>query len=265
MRILLTGSHGFIGSHFRRKSGYGDMVLWDLKIGKDIFNLRKNDLKGVDIIVHLAAKISVEESWQKPEEYLRNNTLGTLHLARLAKEAGVRRFVFSSSAAAYGNPMTPYGASKLSAEKFLEAFRDELEILILRFFNVYGKGQTPEYAGVITKFVNQAKFGKKLTIYGDGSSIRDFIYVDDVVRGIKKAIETKNKQYFAKPLDLGTGKGTRVKKLSRLVSGLAGEPLRVKYEPVRREIKKSIARPNRLFGQKFVTLREGLSKEFFDA
>lgn len=264
MKILLTGSHGFIGSHFRKKSGYKAIIPWDLKIGKDIFDLKKKDLRGVEAIVHLAAKISVEESWQKPEEYLRTNTLGTLHLAELAKDSGVKRFVFASSAAAYGNPMAQYGASKLAAEKFLEAFDNDLEVLILRFFNVYGSGQSPEYAGVITRFVNQAKKGEELTIYGQGSSVRDFIYIDDVVGGIKKAIETRNLAYFAKPLDLGTGKGTSVKKLARLVSGLAGEPLRAKYEPARREIKKSIARPSRLFGKKFVPLQEGLAKEFFN-
>lgn len=264
MRILLTGSHGFIGSHFRQKSGFKDIISWDLKVGKDIFDLKRKDLRGLDAVVHLAARISVEESWEKPEKYLRTNTLGTLHLAKLAKDTGVKRFIFSSSAAAYGSPMTPYGASKLSAEKFLESLSENLEVLILRFFNVYGKGQSSEYAGVITRFINQAKRGEKLTIYGDGSSIRDFIYVDDVVKGIKKAIETRDPAYFAKPLDLGTGRGASVKKLARLVSRLAGEPLRVSFEPARREIKRSRARPSKLFGKNFMKLDEGLTKGFFN-
>lgn len=261
MKILLTGSHGFIGTHFRKKSGYKNIICWDRKIGKDIKNIRIKDLRGIDVIIHLAADISGNESWRRPVQYLSNNTVNTLKLAEKAVKAGVKKFIFASSAAVYGSPITPYGLSKHAAEDALANYSDKIDIIILRFFNIYGKGQNKEYAGVITKFFECLKKGKTLQVFNNGISIRDFIYIDDVVKSIKRAIYIKGYNVF----NIGTGKGIKIRDLAFLFRDLFDGGISVEIQSkFKNEILISIAwrdsQNRRLFNWKFTDLKSGLKK-----
>ncbi|MBC7113915.1 MAG: NAD-dependent epimerase/dehydratase family protein, partial [Candidatus Methanomethyliales bacterium] len=228
MNVLVTGGAGFIGSHLVKillEHGHNVTVLDNLTTGKierlsDFINkiifvngdildefLIKQILKGIDVVVHLAALISVEESVEKPDLYHLVNTVGTIKLLQYSAQASVDKFIFTSSCAVYGdpielpikeshpiNPLSPYAMSKVSAEKecmrFAEA--DDIHVIILRLFNVYGPGQNfNQYAGVITKFAQRIRNGNPPIIYGTGEQTRDFIFVEDVARYITAALEMK--------------------------------------------------------------------------
>jgi len=266
MKVLITGGWGFIGNNFTEQYSKKFDVIedhWDLKnivFDGNILHIKPHDLKATDTVIHLAAHISGEESWKIPHDYIINNTVNTLNLVKCAIDAKVKRIIFASSAAVYGNPLTPYGASKLAAEHILECYKDQIEVIILRIFNVYGKGQNEEYAGVITKFLDCIKEGKPIIVYGDGLSIRDYIHIDDVTRVLYKACKTKGRRWFEKPVQVGTGVGTSVVDLYKILDKLYETvDVKVKSGPQRKEIRKSIARIDRtLLPWKFITLGEGL-------
>lgn len=262
MKILLTGSHGFIGTHFRKKSGFKNIVCIDRKIGKKVEAIKLKDLKNIKVIVHLAASISGRESWEKPEEYIRNNTINTIRLFRLAQKAHVPLFIFASSAAVYGGQLTPYGLSKAAADHYLEAYReDELTpwIVTLRFFNVYGKGQNPEYAGVITKFWQAIKKNKKMQLFNSGKSTRDFVYVDDIVKALVKVINEP--MYFNdRAMDVATGKSISIKKLGELMEKIVGRKVGFENAGELDEITNSKGENEAEFDWKFTKLEDGLRK-----
>jgi len=226
--IGVVGGAGFIGIHTVKmldRLGYEVVVIDNLskarrenidelnKMGIEIriADIRSDEikkaLKGVERIIHLAALISVEESLKNPRLYCQVNIYGTVNLLDACVEAGVERFVYASSAAVYGNPkylpidekhplkpLSPYGASKASGELFCLVYNslNRLETVILRYFNVYGPGQSDEYAGVITRFIKSVIKGKPPVIYGDGLQTRDFIYVEDVALANVKALFKEN-------------------------------------------------------------------------
>lgn len=257
MKVLLTGSHGFLGTHIRETLKH-EFDCWDYKINRRVENIRSEDLKGIDAIVHLAASISVPESFKKPITYFANNTMSTLVLVSLAKAAGIKKFIFPSSAAVYANPLSPYGASKLSAEHILDCYKISMNIHILRLFNVYGKGQSKEYAGVITKFIDQIKDNKPITLHGDGSQTRDFIYVGDVVKIIDKLL-TSN-MCSDVPIDIATHKRTSILELAETLKKLyKKDPPYSRYELENESIKHSIGKktPKALI-EEMTTLEEGL-------
>lgn len=265
-KILLTGSHGFIGTYLRKALNLKEKDCWDEKqsMNRTIFAIEPEDLKGYDTIVHLAALISGDESWDIPNEYLFTNAMGTFHIVKNAIEAGVKKIIFTSSAAIYGNPLTPYGASKKSAEAILECYQDDIGISVLRFFNVYGKGQNPQYAGVITKLIKASKEDKPFFLYGDGENTRDYIHVDDVVEIIKNSLE---RPAFPLPIDIGTGIGTSVNNLINIISKIAGKRLIVRQGIERKEIKQSIAAnqfAQELLDRPFIKLEDGLRKLYED-
>ncbi|MEM3997702.1 MAG: NAD-dependent epimerase/dehydratase family protein [Pyrobaculum sp.] len=264
MKIVVTGGAGFIGSHiaaYLASRGYKVLAVDSLERASNLqrlkeadvplikADLRFSDLPEADAIVHVAAYISVEESWEKPYEYLWNNAAVT---AKVAKYAAERRIhvVYLSSAAVYGNPLytpidenhptqplSPYGLSKLAGEQIIFMYPG-LKYTIARLFNVYGPGQTSPYAGVITRFLERARAKQPPVIYGDGEQTRDFIYVEDVARFVETALE-KNAQGI---YNVGTGKATSIKHLALLVmklAGIEGEPI---YAPPRPgDIRHSIA------------------------
>lgn len=244
MKILLTGSDGFIGSHFKKAIQSNldiELDCWDLKIGRDIADIRLEDLIGVDVIVHLASWISVPHSFESPVSYIENNTVNTMRLIKLAKIAGVKKFLFSSSSSVYADPLSPYGASKLSAEKCLDCYKNDLDIVILRFFNVYGEGQNREYSGVITKFFEGIKKEKQITIYGDGQQTRDFTYVGDVVNIIKNII--LNDYKFSQPFDVAKGQSISISDLAKTIFQITGIDCKIRYEKARKEIRYSMGNP----------------------
>ena len=216
MKILVTGGAGFIGSHIvEHFQGQAEVrVLDNLRTGFR-HNLAGFDVdfiegsildrevvreavRGVDIIFHLAAMISVPESMEKPVECVEVNTLGTLVVLEEAAAAGVRKLCLSTSAAVYGDnptvpkresmipePKSPYAITKLSDEYYCTMFANEgrLQTACLRYFNVFGPRQDPQsqYAAAIPIFISKALAGEPITIFGDGEQTRDFIYVKDVV------------------------------------------------------------------------------------
>lgn len=265
MKILLTGSKGFVGRHLTRQlSCRHEIVEYDLKDGKDIFNRRLLDknTEGVDIIIHLAAFVSGIESWEKPEEYLTNNIIGTLRVFESAIKNKVRKMILFSSAAVYGQPLTPYGASKIGAEAIAEMFKDKLEVVVIRPFNIYGKWQNSRCAYVIHNFVEGIdKFGK-IKIYGSGRQTRDFIFISDVVSVIEYLLETNVPNG---PIDLGTGQSVKIVDLARKIGKILDKDYEVIFEKRRREPFESKAntRALRVAGIKvndFIKIDEGLRK-----
>lgn len=215
MRILVTGGAGFIGSHIvEHFQGRAEVrVLDNLRTGfrhnLDGLNCEliegsildrgvvRRVVEGVDCVFHLAAMISVPESMEKPIECCELNAQGTLILLEEAARAGVRKLVFSSSAAIYGDnpvvpkvetmlpePRSPYAITKLDGEYYCRMFADEgrLQTACLRYFNVFGPRQDPrsQYAAAVPIFIQRALRNEPLTIYGDGQQTRDFIYVRDI-------------------------------------------------------------------------------------
>lgn len=213
----------------------------------------------IDICIHLAAKIDFRNPLSDPLETRDVNIKGTLNMLELCSNYNVQNFIFASSAAVYGNstilpvseaqelePISTYGASKAAGEALVSSYRSKIKNCVcLRFFNVYGKGQISQYAGVITRFVKRLSDQLPPIIYGDGNQTRDFISIDDVVRAIilsmnKSIVETSGGNIF----NIGTGTPTRILDLARTMIDLYGlknivRPLH--FDPVEGDIKHSCA------------------------
>ena len=176
------------------------LVIGDITVHDEV----SNAISGHDIVIHLAAKNSVEESIKFPEQTFSTNVDGTKNVLNACVEHGIN-IIAASSAAVYRdpensnlpisedvttNPTSPYGESKVKMEQLIQSFSKEhnLNSIILRIFNVYGKGQSPEYAGVITKFQEKISKNDPLEVFGDGLQTRDFVSIQDVVESIFLAI-----------------------------------------------------------------------------
>jgi UDP-N-acetylglucosamine/UDP-N-acetyl-alpha-D-glucosaminouronate 4-epimerase len=281
MKYLVTGGAGFIGSHLARElANLGEVtILDDLSAGKmeriqDLLDSRKAQFvrgsilhrnflleacRGVDCIFHLAADVSVSRSMERPLEVHEVNATGTLSVLATAREAGVKKVVFSSSAAVYGDspvspklesicpePLSPYAASKLAGEYYCEVYRRsyDLPTASLRYFNVYGPAQDPrsEYAAVIPSFIMNVLRRRPPVIFGDGNQIRDFVSVRDVVRANILAMQRDAVGTF----NIGTGDGVTIRDLARVImeiGGLSREPVFEKTRPG--DIRKSVANISR--------------------
>lgn len=222
MRILVTGGAGFLGSALANRlaaEGHLVRVLDDLSAGDrgrldprvvltagDIRDVPKlwSLLNGVDCVYHLAARVSVPESVLYPVQYNEVNVGGTVSLLTAMRDAQVKRVVFASSGAAYGEqaeqpvrenaplrPTTPYAVSKMASEAYVQAIGDlwGIETVILRIFNAYGPGQPlpPSHAPVVARFLRQATSGASVVLFGNGLQTRDFIFIDDVVEALARA------------------------------------------------------------------------------
>lgn len=236
MNILITGGAGFIGSNlleFLKKSNYKLSILDNLTGGNtgyksfttknfikgDIrdFTVCKKSTEGIDAVVHLAARGNVAESVSSPQTNFENNALGTLNMLRACKENKVSRFVLASTGGALmGNcklpvneesvprPISPYGASKLACEGYCHAFANTygIKITILRFSNVYGPFSLNK-TGIVNSVMKKISLEQDIVIYGNGKSTRDFIYVNDICKGIVKSID--NEPQICSIYHLGTG------------------------------------------------------------
>ncbi|MEM2030926.1 MAG: NAD-dependent epimerase/dehydratase family protein [Archaeoglobaceae archaeon] len=258
--ILVTGSAGQIGSYVLEsfENAYGV----DLKPFKDLpiligdlrdYEFVKRVVKDADIVIHLAAQVSVEKSWKDPVFDLENNVIATINLLRASLDFGVEKFVYFSSAAVYGNPVylpideehqknpiSPYGVSKLFAEQYCRLFSDKIDILILRPFNVFSERMNAEdpYSGVIAKFIARAKKKQPLVIYGDGKQTRDFVHVKDVLKALKIVLKRGKS---GEAYNVGTGKETSILELAKLVNELSGNEGIVFEKPREGDIKRSYA------------------------
>jgi UDP-glucose 4-epimerase len=217
---VVTGGGGFIGSHLaeallergvrvRILDNFSTGVRAQVPAGAELLEGDVNDLagkavRGATVVYHLAALPSVPRSVRDPLESHRATAQGTLAVLAASEQAGVKRVVFTSSSAVYGDspalpkretmapqPMSPYATAKLSGEEYARswALRGSLETVTLRFFNIYGPRQDPDspYAAVVPIFLRRLGEGKPMPVHGDGSQTRDFCYVSDVVDGLIRA------------------------------------------------------------------------------
>lgn len=298
MNLIVTGGAGFIGSHLTKyliKKGHSVSVIDSLRRGSfenlreikdqidfqeiDILDYEKmkNIAKNADGIFHQAALGSIPQSFKEPEEYHRVNAIGTENVLKLAKEFGFK-VVYASSSSVYGNqdkfpikedaekkPLNPYGQSKLESEQFAKKYADDrVKVIGLRYFNVFGIGQNPNYAGVIPKFIERLVQHKPPIIYGDGNQLRNFTFVDDVVEANVLAFENKIEHAF---MNIATGVMTSVKELATIMIRLSGLSIEPTYEKARDgDIEKSQAdislAKNLINWVPKTTLEEGLEKIF---
>ena len=255
MISLVTGGAGFIGSNLvdyliqqghevicvdNESAECNDKFYWNDKacnIIGDItdYDFMKNCFKDVDYVFHLAAESRLQPAIKNPIEAVYKNCVGTTTILQCAREAGVKRFVYSSTSSGYGfNPspnvetqpddcLNPYSASKVAAEKFCKMYSDlyGLETVVLRYFNVFGE-RSPrrgQYAPVIGIFDRQKLSGEALTIVGDGTQRRDFIYVGDVAKANLIAAEaTLDKKYFGQVFNIGSGINYSVQEIADAIS-----------------------------------------------
>jgi nucleoside-diphosphate-sugar epimerase len=298
---LVTGGAGFIGSHLvdeLLRQGYQVRVLDNLSTGH-LHNLAETQphiefiegdirdracldraVEGIDYIFHLAAMVSVPESLQKPIEAEMINAVGTLALLSAASEAQVKRLIFSSTCAVYGDeqtlpktetmlpqPKSPYAISKLTAEHYCLMFNvtTALETVVLRNFNVYGPRQDPSsvYSGVISIFVDHLSQQNRPFIFGDGEQTRDFIYVEDVVKANLVAAESAGAA--GRVFNIGTGRPHSINTLFDHLTSLLNVQLSPIYRPERAgDIRHSVGdirTANRVMGWTWqVPFEEGLLK-----
>jgi UDP-glucose 4-epimerase len=275
MKVCVTGGAGFIGSNLVRllvSEGHRVTVLDNLLSGYcsnldpypqvefikgDVRDSRVvgRALAGAEVVFHLAASVGNLRSIEKPIEDSDINVLGTLQVLEAARKQGVRKVVFSSSAAIFGElrtipigedhpaePDTPYGASKLAAEKLCLAYAKlyPVECICLRYFNVYGINQRYDtYGNVIPIFARRILRGQPLVVFGDGEQTRDFVNVRDVARANYQAALSKG---LSRAFNIGGGARTRINYLIGLMLQASGMRATVVYEPVRKgDVRHSLA------------------------
>jgi UDP-glucose 4-epimerase len=284
MNILVTGGAGFIGSHIVEhyqgqgkirvldnfRSGYKrNLAGFDVELVEGSVLDRKAvayAVEGIDFLFHLAAMISVPESMDNPIECTDINTNGTLTVLEEAAKAGVKKLVFSSSAAIYGDnpivpkvetmlpePKSPYAVSKLDGEYYCKIFHDtgRLNTVCLRYFNVFGPRQDPnsQYAAAVPIFLDKALQNEAITIFGDGLQTRDFIYVKDVVRA--------NAHLATRPEATGVhnvayGNKITIRDLASKIIDLTGSSSKIEHAAERvGDVKHSLAKIDKLLATGF--------------
>ena len=262
MKYAVTGGAGFIGSHLvKNLVEHGDeiIVIDNLNTGKkkniekfsekidffevDIrdFNAIEDILKNVDGIFHEAALASVQDSFRIPDEFFDVNVKGTENIFKIGKKLGIK-VVYASSSSVYGNPIqvpikesdgknpfNPYAKTKLEDDELAEKYaRNDLKVIGLRYFNVFGPGQSKEYAGVIKLFLERIQQGLPPLINGDGLQVRDFVYVNDVVNANILAMESNIDSEF---FNIGTNSVVSVLDLANMIIKFSGLKLKPIHRP----------------------------------
>ena len=273
MKYIVTGGAGFVGSNLVKllvNQGHDVTVIDNLHTGKkenldslnkkiqfkniDIrdYELLEKNLKNINGVFHQAALTVVQDSFDKPKEYHDVNVVGTENIFKLAHKNNFK-VVYASSSSVYGHknnipiketesrePINPYGQTKLDDEYLVKKYsKMGVKIIGLRYFNIFGKGQTLEYAGVITKFLDRIKQKKAPMIYGKGSQIRDFIFVEDIVEANFMAMTSDVSNLL---VNVGTGNAISILELAQMmikISKLDLEPLFL--DPLDGDIEKSQA------------------------
>lgn len=258
--VLVTGGAGFIGSHFvdhlLSEGGWQITVVDDFNdfyspgikraniaphLTSSNYKLVEADIRDYaslekifdedefDVIVHLAARAGVRPSLAEPKLYTETNVNGTLNLLELAKQHGVRQFVFGSSSSVYGinrkvpfaeddrihQPISPYAATKAAGELICHTYAHlyDIRCVCLRFFTVYGARQRPDLA--IHKFSKLISQGKPIQVFGDGTARRDYTYIDDIIQGVRAAIDYDKSMYEI--FNLGESQTTELSELIHLL------------------------------------------------
>ncbi len=264
MNFAVTGGAGFIGSHIVKRlasDGHGITVIDNLSRGS-ISNLEdvddridfvdmdiceygrlKETLRNIDGIFHDAALAYIPSSYGNEDKYRQVNVAGTENVFRIGLEHGIR-IVYASSSTVYGDghgipiqedsarrPLNPYGMTKLEAELAAERYvKMGAQIISLRYFNVVGLGRRQAYSAVVPRFLDRLKEGKPPIIYGDGSQIKDFVFVHDVVQANLAAMESSIRNGF---FNIGSGRSISITDLARLMIKISGKYLEPKYEDPR--------------------------------
>lgn len=266
MKVIVTGGAGFVGSHMVEllvQNGHFPIIVDNLNSGrysniKRFVDEGKADFVKADIrnsqnlqkipkasaVIHMAAIASVVESISNPILVNDVNVTGTLNMLEFCRKNNIRKFVFTSSAAIFGNyerkitensptiPTTVYGSSKLTGEQYCRIYSDlfGMNIVILRPFNIYGPRQNDAYAGVISKFMDKLSTGQAPIIFGDGRQTRDFVHVQDVARAFYLALKYNKKPFEV--FNLATGKSTTVNELARIFLSATQRP---KLKPIHKK------------------------------
>ncbi|MFZ2462979.1 MAG: NAD-dependent epimerase/dehydratase family protein [Caldibacillus thermoamylovorans] len=265
MKVLVTGGAGFIGSHLVDqlvKLEYDVHVIDNFSTGKRDFlsphaHLYEFDIRGIetrqwiqeekpDVIFHLAAQADVSKSMEDPKVDNDTNINGTINILEACRNHDIKKLIFSSTSAVYGNivrdrisekdlakPVSFYGLSKRTAETYIQLFSHQYDIpfTILRYGNVYGPRQTVKgEGGVIAVFLDQLKKQKPLNIHGDGEQTRDFIFVKDIVQANLAAIERGNRDIF----NISTAQSTSVNQIVNILTQLHKQPVLVRYSAARK-------------------------------
>jgi nucleoside-diphosphate-sugar epimerase len=269
MRYLVTGGAGFIGSNMVDelvRRGHDVAVFDDLSSGKEtnlanvrgMIDFRKANItdlaalhlacKGVDYVIHLAARTSVPRSVLDPVETNRVNIDGTLNVLVAARDAKVRRVVYAASSSAYGEtptlpkfetmppePISPYGVTKYVGELYAKVFGRVygLENASVRYFNVFGPRQDPtsQYSGVLSRFMLAVIEGTQPVVYGDGEQSRDFTFVENVVDETLRACETPSAS--GRVFNGGTGSRITLNQVLKLLGDISGRKIQARYDPPR--------------------------------
>ncbi|MGX9569527.1 NAD-dependent epimerase/dehydratase family protein [Pseudomonas sp. CFBP 5748] len=282
--VLITGGAGFIGSHLTDAllaKGHTVRILDDLSTGKrsnlpldnpavELIEGNVADaalvaraMAGCSAVAHLAAVASVQASVDDPVRTHQSNFIGTLNVCEAMRQSGVKRVLFASSAAVYGNngegesideetpkaPLTPYASDKLASEFYLDFYRRQhaLEPVVFRFFNIYGPRQDPSspYSGVISIFSERVQKGLPITVFGDGEQTRDFVYVEDLVDLLVQAIEKPEVEVGA--VNIGWNQATTLKQMLQALAAVVGDLPPISYGPARSgDIRHSRANNSRL-------------------
>jgi UDP-glucose 4-epimerase len=264
VRFAVTGGAGFIGSYITKillEKNHDVLVLDNMHTGKkenlhdsnklefcqvDVrdYSLLENHLQNIDGIFHEAGLTLVPESFEKPEEYYDVNVNGTENIFKISKKIDVK-VVYASSSSVYGktekipikeddpkNPINPYGKTKVEKDNLAEKYSKEgCSIIGLRYFNVFGKGQTGTYAGVITKFLECLKNKTSPIIYGDGKQVRDFVSVEDVASANLQAMLSNTKNGF---FNIGTGIPTTILELAELMIKISNYNIKPIFKDTRK-------------------------------
>ena len=254
MISLVTGGAGFIGSNlvdYLLKQGHNVVCIdnesannenfhwndkaWNINADITDYKVMRNAFTNVDYVFHLAAEARLQPAIKNPIEAVYKNCVGTTTVLQCAREAGVKRVVYSSTSSGYGNNsspnietqpddcLNPYSASKVAAEKFCKMYSDlyGLETVVLRYFNVFGERSPTrgQYAPVIGIFQRQRDAGEPLTIVGDGTQRRDFIYVGDVARANElAALMPGVKDHLGQVFNVGSGINYSVQEIADAIS-----------------------------------------------
>lgn len=276
-KIAVVGSKGFIGTRLvntLRAAGH-EVVELDLP-RVDIALMSSGDLSvndvfsGVDTLIHLAV-MNLEHCKRDYRGCILNNVLGTANVMELAKRAKIRRVIYSSASSVYGDPvklpvaesdptipLTLYGATKLASEKIINVYSNNFDLTcgIFRFTNIYGPGQVN---GLIPSVINNILKGNEISITGTGEQTRDFVYVDDVVESLMRAIDHPLYNFIS---NLGSGTNISVNEVVRLCSDFMQVKPKIKYVPLqkdRNEFRADLTQFRKLFGPHlFVPFAEGL-------
>jgi UDP-glucose 4-epimerase len=297
-RCLVTGGAGFIGSNLSRtllEFGAHVVVFDDFSTGRrdhlpehPRLHVVENDLSQcpsledftnrVDYVFHMAAQVGNVKSIEAPLRDAETNVLGTVRLLEACRRAPIKRFIYSSSSAIFGeadhlpinedhppNPLSFYAVSKLTAEKYVRLSAGLLSIptVSLRYFNVYGTPmEDSEYTGVISIFMRRLEESRPLVIYGDGTQVRDFVHVDDVVQAnLRAACHGGTGGVY----NIGTGQSTSVRELAEMLIDLTSRPVPIHHAEFRAgEVRRSVADISRARAELGFSpvhgLREGLSR-----